>query len=536
MRAQGHPMPLPASLAPLRRPTYRAVWIANVLAGLGTWMQNTGAGWLMTDLSPEPLLVALVQVASLAPALLLALPAGALADRMDRRRYLIATQTWMLLVSSGLAVLAVTGEIGPWTLLLFTAAIGAGNAMSNPAWQAIAPELVPREELSQAIALHGMGFNGARAIGPAIAGQVLNVAGAWACFALNAISYLPMIVAFATWKRAPDPPPGGREGLIAAIRGGLRYVRATPPYRRLMARAFLHFLFAAAPMALLPLIVRQGLGQGPATFGVLLGAMGFGAVAGGLVQPWLRARLDPDRRVALCGLVTACAMLVLALVPVVAAATLAMAAYGATWIVSIATMQVAAQLTLPNWVRARALSIYQMAFFGGLSFGSFAWGAVGEQAGLRSALLGASAGAGLVALLSRRLALPLVEGATPAPPPSAALLPEPDPDADPERGPLVVLRRYRVEAGSVAGFLAAMDEVEGCRRRDGAIAWQLLERLGQPDAWLEVFTFESLAEYRRHLVRITGDEALVLAEAERFHAGPAPPATELCLGATRHSG
>lgn len=530
------PRPQPNAYAPLRNPVFRAVWIGNAVAGLGTWLQNTGAGWLMTDLAPEPAMVAAVQAATLLPVFLLALPAGALADIVDRRLFLIASMAVQAAAAVALAALTLAGLTGAWTLLAFTFLIGAGNAMSMPAWAATTPELVAREDLPQAVALHGMAFNGARAIGPAIGGVVLATFGAWACFAANAVSYVPLIGAFAAWKRDAATP--SRERFLSAVRAGLRYVGSTPGFQRLMLRAALMFLFASAPWALLPLIVRERLGAGPEVFGLLLGAMGVGAVLGGLLMPRIRRAMGPDMIVAAGGVLASAGILALGLGrhPLIAAA--GMFAYGIVWISAIATLQVAAQLSLPAWVRARALSLYQMAFFGALSGGSLLWGWAGEVWGIAPSMTAAAVGGVVAAGLGLRLRLPHADAgsALPAGPTLAVPLPRAAATAAAERGPVVVTIRYVVAREKTRSFLTLMEEVGRCRRRDGAFAWRVLEDMQVPGEWLEMFGFERWADYPRHAARITAAEAALLGRVASLHQGEGPPETHLYLGPTAWRG
>ena len=530
-------IPGQSAFAPLRNRVFRAVWIGNAAAGLGTWLQNTGAGWLMTDLAPEPAMVAAVQAATTLPIFLLALPAGALADIIDRRLFLIGALALQAASALGLAALTLAGLTDAWTLLLFTLLIGVGNALSMPAWAAVTPELVPREELPQAIALHGMAFNGSRAVGPAIGGVVLAAVGAWACFAANALSYLPLIGAFAAWTRDPSSPQA-REHFLSALKAGLRYAGATPGLQRLMLRAALLFAFASAPWALLPLIVRASLGAGPETFGLLLGAMGLGAVSGGLLMPWIRSLMRPDMVVAAGGALASAAILTLGLGRHPAIAAGGMFAYGIVWIATIATLQVAAQLSLPGWVRARALSLYQMAFFGALTGGTLLWGWAGEIWGIAPAMSAAAIGGVAAAVIGLRVKLPAADAAPalPAGPSLAVPLPRALHAASPERGPVVVTIRYVVPKEKTRSFLTLMEEVARCRRRDGAFAWRILEDMQAEGEWLEMFGLERLGDYARHAARITAAEAALIARVASLHQGEGPPETHLYLAPTRWRG
>lgn len=274
---------------PLRHSVFRALWIAALFSNIGTWMQDVGAGWLMTSLDPSPLMVALIQAATTLPIVILALPAGALADIVDRRRLLIGTQVWMLLMATSLGVCTLLGLTTAWLLLAFTFALGCGSALLMPAWAAIAPELVTPKELQAAITLNSLGINVSRAIGPALAGVIIAASGPAFVFLLNAASFLGVLLVLVRWRRIPHETTLPTERLLGAMRAGLRYARHSPVFQAVLVRTAAFFLFASAAWAFLPLIVRQRLGAGPATYGLLLGAIGAGAVAGAFLLPRLRA-------------------------------------------------------------------------------------------------------------------------------------------------------------------------------------------------------------------------------------------------------
>ncbi len=417
---------LPAALVPLRLTVYRRLWLAYVVASLGTWLQNTGAGWLMTSLAPTPLVVAMVQAATILPAFLLALPGGALADIIDRRRFLIGTQGWTMAVAVLLAALTLTGATTATSLLACTFAIGIGAALTAPAWSAIVPELVPRGDLVGAIALNGIGFNIARALGPALAGVLLLAGGAGLAFSLFAASIIAVIWALAIWRRRPRAAVGGlpREHLVSAMRAGTRFVRHSPAMRAAMLRIFAYALPAAAPWALLPLVVRDQLGLGPGMYGVILGLMGVGGVASGLLLPRVSRVLSRGGTVLAAGLASAAGMLLLGLARHWAVAGLAMALFGTGWVASFSVVQAAAQLVAPPWVRARSLAIYQLAYNGALTLGAFGWGWLGGAIGLPSTLLAAGGAGAVLAVAVRgfsldqpRTQLPPGLPAEPEPPP-----------------------------------------------------------------------------------------------------------------------
>src|SRR5215472_2143588 len=295
-------MRLPAALVPLRNSTFRMLWIANVVAWLGTWLQNTGAGWLMTSLAPQPLIVAMVQAATIMPVFLLALPGGALADIVDRRVFLIGAQLWTILAAGALAALTFGHVITASVLLLLTFAIGIGSALTSPAWSAIIPELVPREDLVQAIALNGIGYNLTRAIGPALAGVLILLGGTSLAFSLYTVSIVVVIVALFTWQRGRRFTGMPREHFVAAMRAGVRFVRNTPAVRHAMLRTVAYSIPCSAPWALLPLVVREQLHLGAGMYGLILGMMGVGGVTSGMVLPLIRARLSRNATVVACSL------------------------------------------------------------------------------------------------------------------------------------------------------------------------------------------------------------------------------------------
>jgi len=521
-------MRLPAALAPLRHPAFRLLWIANLVANTGMWMQNTGAGWLMTSLAPSPLMVSLVQVAALLPVFLLALPAGALADLLDRRLYLIAGQAWIALAGLLLALLTASAAIGPWGLIALTFAIGAGTAMTSPAWQATTPETVPRADLAQAIVLNGIGFNLTRAVGPALGGVVVAGFGPQVNFALNAVAFCVAIACLFAWRRSEPPRTLPKEHFLSAMRAGVRFVSASPVLRATMVRALVFFGFAAAIWGLLPLLVRHQLGLGPEWFGLLLAAMGVGAVGAGFVLPALRARASRGTTVTAACLLGGAALALLGQAHHWAVALCAMLAYGVAWIAGAATLQATAQLTAPGWVRARALGIYQLASFGGLAFGSAFGGWAGEALGLPLALglSGALCAAG--GLATHRLSL----DPAPAPPPPAVTVPPPRPDpADPALAPLLALEsnrvleavRYSVAPEDRAAFLAVMAEARFVRLRCGAVVWRLWEDVAHPERWVELWVVDNWTEHLREAERLTEADRAVLARAAALHRGDGPP-------------
>jgi MFS family permease len=514
----------PRAFAPLAHPAFRLLWIANLASNIGLWVQNTGAGWLMTTLDPSPVMVSLVQAASMLPVFLLALPAGALADIIERRTYLLLVQVWLAAVSLPLALLDGAGLLGPWGLVAFTFALGAGMAASFPGWAATTPELVPREDLIGAIALNGIGFNIARAVGPALGGLIIAWAGTAAAFAFNAFCILVLAVALLFWKRSAPRAALPPESFVSAMRTGLRFVAATPAMLNAIVRACVFFLFGAAVWGLMPLLVRKSLGLGPEAFGLLLGVMGVGAVTAGFLMPLLRGRLDRGGTV-LAGSLASSAALALIGIAAPSGAGWPLAAvgiflFGMCWLAGASTLQTAASIAAPGWVRARALGIYQMCFFGAMTFGSILAGWLGEHVSVSGALLGFAVVGAVASWAVRGRGLDASPDA-PAGPPAATLKPAP---AAPElrallhgeSGRVLEVVRYSIAPDQRAAFMATMEEVRRVRQRAGAVTWRLYENVAEPDRFVELWTTESWTDHLREAGRMTEADRAIVARALAF--------------------
>ena len=517
-------MRLPPALVPLRNSTFRTLWLANVVAWLGTWLQNTGAGWLMTSLAPEPFIVAMVQAATIMPVFLLALPGGALADIVDRRVFLIGTQLWTILAAIALALLTFGHAMTAFVLLALTFAIGIGSALTAPAWSAIVPELVPREDLVQAIALNGIGYNLTRAVGPAIAGFLILLGGSSLAFSLYAVSIVAVLVALFTWHRGRRFTGLPREHLLSAMRAGVRFVRNTPAIQFAMVRTIAYSVPAAAPWALLPLLVREHLHLGPGMYGVILGMMGIGGVTSGMLLPMVRGRLDRGTTVVGCTLFSCIGIAIVGLAHHWSVAAFGMLLFGVGWTSAYATIQAAAQLVCPPWVRARALAIYQLAQNGALTAGSFAWGWFGGVVGLPTTLL-AAAGIGVVLIpLVRKCSIDLTVTRPSPPAPEPLQTPEaPAAELVPllrrARGQVMETVHYHVHQEQRREFMAAMAEVRKVRGRAGARFWQLYEDVAHPEGWMEVWSMESWTDHLREVMRLSDDDRAALARAGVFQCG-----------------
>ncbi|WOI45178.1 MFS transporter [Acidovorax sp. BLS4] len=516
-------VPAPSgSFAPLRLPLFAVLWSATVLGNIGSFMRDVASSWMVTELSSSPAAVALVQTAATLPIFLLAIPAGVLSDILDRRRFLIAVQVLLACVSGTLLVMARTNTLTVESLIVLTFVGGIGAALMGPTWQSIVPELVPRSELKSAVALNSLGINIARAIGPAAGGLLLASFGAAAAYGLDVASYGFVIAALLWWKRPKAEPTGLNEQFFGAFRAGLRYARASRELHVVLLRAAVFFLFASSVWALLPLVARRMLGGTAGFYGVMLGAVGAGAILGAVLLPRLRKRLDADGLVLLASLLTAGVMAVLTLAPPREAAVALMLVLGLGWIIALTTLNGVAQAVLPNWVRGRGLAIYLMVFNGAMAAGSLGWGLVAGQAGLPATLLAGAGGLVLAAWLFHRVKLPTGEAdLQPSNHWPEPLLAEP---VAHDRGPVMVQIEYRVRTPDLPAFLQAMQHVARERRRDGAYAWGVAEHTAEPGRVIEWFLVESWAEHLRQHGRVSRADADLQAEALRYHVGPERPA------------
>jgi len=387
--------------APMHEPLFRSLWIAAVISYTGTWMQNVGAGWLMTKLTMSPLMVSLVTAATTLPVFLVMLPAGALADLVDRRRFLLITQSWMVAASAVLGILTLLKVVTPWTLLAFTFLLGLGAVTNDPAWQAITPEIVCAENHAPAVALNSVGFNVARAVGPAMGGLVIAAAGSGWAFLLNAASFFGVIFFLYRWKRPHfEHLETGRVG--DALLAGLCYVRGAAVVRSVLIRTVAFSLAASSLPALLPIIAQP---HGATGYGLLLGSFGFGALAGATVLPRMRSRFSVDGVVVFAILLFAAMTFAAGRTQSFGWLSLVLFASGTAWIAILACLNVAAQTMSPSFLRARALSMYLLVLQGGMALGATAWGALATRVGVPQALLFSAVAlmAGLVTVPRHRL-------------------------------------------------------------------------------------------------------------------------------------
>lgn len=520
-----------SSFAPLAQPVFAVLWAATVLGNTGSFMRDVASSWLMTDLSASPAAVALVQAAGTLPIFLLAIPAGVLTDILDRRKFLIAVQLLLASVSISLMVLANTGMLSVSALIGLTFLGGIGAALMGPTWQAIVPELVKREDVKSAVALNSLGINIARSIGPAAGGLLLAAFGAGVTYGADVASYLVVIAALVWWPRAKNDNDALAENFFGAFRAGLRYTKASRPLHVVLLRAAIFFAFASAVWALLPLVARQLLGGDASFYGILLGAVGAGAIGGALVMPKLRERLDADGLLLGSAVITAAVMGALSLAPPQWLAVVVLLFLGAAWITALTTLNGAAQAVLPNWVRGRGLAVYLTVFNGAMTAGSLGWGAVGEAAGIQGALQIGAAGLLVAGFIMHRIRLPTGDvNMVPSnhwPEPLVA-----EPIAH-DRGPVLILIEYNVEKHHRTAFLHAIDELSQERRRDGAYGWGVTEDSADPEKIVEWFMVESWAEHLRQHKRVSQADADLQGTVLAYHVGPEKPVVRHFLTITR---
>lgn len=493
--------PTASPWSPLRQPVFRALWIAGLASDFGAWSHEVGEGWLMTSLSPSPLAVALLQSADSFAILLLAIPAGALADVVDRRRLAMVAQAGLLVTATLLAALTLAHRIGPGVLIGLTFVMGIGGAVDGPVWRAIVPEVVPRRNLPQAVTLGGLSLNLARAFAPALGGVVIAASGPAAVFLLNAVTFAYVLAVLFRWRRVKPRTSAPAERFFGAMRGGLRYVTNSPELVAAFARAGATLFGGICLMALLPLFARRELGLGAVGFGALLGCMGLGAVVCALWLPKLRLPAESVLSAGTLAFATAVAALALTRSPLVGGGVMIFA--GGAWMAVVSSLNVGVQMATPAWVRARVLAAFMLVFQGALALGSVVWGALAARTSLRVALL--VGGATVAASLAARLWFPLTASEvdfSPAAWPRPALVCEPPTDA----GPVLVTVSFRVAPPNVTKFVEAARALERLRRRGGAYQWELFRDPATADTFIEAYFVDVWAEHLRQHERVTRDE------------------------------
>ncbi len=509
----------PSPWSPLKIPVFRMLWSTWLAANISMWMNDVAAAWMMTSLTASPIWVALVQTASTLPVFLLGLPSGALADILDRRRYFIITQFWLAATAVVLCVAVVAGVITPPLLLALTFANGIGLAMRWPVFAALIPEIVPRPQLPSALALNGVAMNASRIVGPLVAGALIASAGTAYVFVLNAVLSVSSGLVIMRWRRAHVPSPLGRERLLSAMRVGVQFVRQSARLRSVFLRVALFFFHSTALLAMLPLLARRIEGGGAGTFTLLLACMGAGAITVAFVLPRLRQRLSGMRLVMAGTAVQSVATGVMAWAPSIYVAVAAMFFAGMAWLSTANTLSVAAQMALPDWVRARGMSIYQMAIMGGSALGAALWGQVATISSLTISLTTAAVTGVLAMAAALRLGklgdashMDELEDLTPSRAFKAPVAEHPLP-----AGQVAVTIEYLIDPARAEAFVALMQQSRRSRLRQGALSWELLRDLSEPGRYLERIVDESWTEHLRRFDRITADDVALRERKLAFH-------------------
>ncbi|MBB6467260.1 MFS family permease [Aminobacter lissarensis] len=511
-----------SALAPFKHGIFRSVWFASLASNFGSLIQSVGAAWLMTSIATSSDMVALVQASISLPIMLFSLASGALADSYDRRRVMLTAQCFMFAVSAALTLFAYLGLITPWLLLTFTFLIGCGTALNNPSWQASVGDMVPRTVMPAAVALNSMGFNMTRSVGPAIGGIIVAAAGAAAAFAVNTLSYFAIIFVLFRWRPEYPANPLPRETLGQAMGAGLRYVAMSPNIGKVLLRSFAFGFTAVVIQALLPLVARDLVAGGPLTYGIMLGAFGVGAVGGALISGRIRSSMSSESIVRSAFLGFALCSWIAAFSSNAWLTSGGLLIGGACWVLALSHFNITVQMSTPRWVVGRALSIYQMATFGGMALGSWVWGLVAESNGPATALIAA----GVVMLVGAAIGflLPLPEHtALNLDPLNRFREPHLALDVRPRSGPIVISIEFIIREEDVPAFLDAMTERRRVRRRDGARNWVLARDLENPEIWVETYHTPTWLEYIRHNQRATHADAVIGDKLRALHSGTQPP-------------
>jgi len=489
-------------VSPLRVPTFRSLLIADFASDVGTFMQNVGAAWLMVSLHAGPGYVALIQTAASLPYFLLALPAGSAGDIFDRRRLILFTEAWMIGVALILAVLTIRGSMSPWLLLALTFALSAGDAFETPTWRAILPELVSKDDLPAASALNGIEFNLARAVGPAVAGMVIAVAGVATAFVANFLSFFGVILVVARWKRPIRKQTAPAETLIGATVAAVRYVRNSPAILTLLVRTGIILFFSSSLFALLPSVARS-VDERAIGYGLLLGCFGAGAIGGALLMQTLRARFSTEMIVSAGVVILGAAIVTITRLHRLSTLALVILVGGAAWVLFISLINALVQNFAPDWVRARVLAIFTLVYMGSFALGSAVWGGVAQHQSVRLALVYSGFGTVASAILALWARLP--DSTADLTPWNHWRMPVAVKEVSDEllAGPVLVTIEYSVLPEQELKFVKAMRQYARVRRRDGAYRWGIYRDIEVANQFVEVFLVHSWAEHLRQHERQT---------------------------------
>lgn len=508
-----------STLAPFKVTVFRNLWSATLVSNLGGLIQGVGASWLMVSLTTSSALVSLVQAANTLPIVILSLVAGALADNFNRRRIMILAQFFMMVVSVLLAVLTLTGWMTPLLLLLFTFLIGCCGAVYNPPWQATVGDIVPREQISSAVTLNSVGFNLMRSVGPAIGGVIVAAWGSAVAFIFNAFCYIPLIGALFLWKPSYKKSKLPREGIVGAMSDGLRYVMMSPHIINIMVRAFLFGCGAISILSLLPLVARNELHGNALVFGSLLGFFGVGAIVGGVINAWVRARFASETITIISFIGFAFSCLLLGLSRSFILSHLVLFPAGMCWVLALSLFNTSVQLSTPRWVVSRALALYQTSSFGGMALGSWLWGSLADGYGTKITLIICAAFLVIGAIAGLKFHIYEV--------PSINLEPN-DQFREPElrldlrarSGPITIMIDYEIDEADLPKFLKLMQTRRRHRIRDGARNWALLRDLEKPECWTESYSMPTWVDYLRHNHRRMQDDVELIDKLRQLNRAP----------------
>ena len=516
------PAPKITLWTPFAFAVFRAIWIAGLVSNVGTWMQNVAGVWLVTTLTTSALLVALMQTATSLPAFLLSMPAGAMADLVDRRRLLLFTQGFMAVVAMGLGVLALANGISAYGVLGFTFLLGMGAALNAPIWQSILTELVPRPAVPSAITLNGVSNNIARAIGPAIGGLIIAYYSPGWVFLLNGVSFLGTWAVVYFWKRQPTVTNGPAENFIGALRAGLRYVQYSPAIYGVLVRTFAFAFGAAAMWGLLSVVVARRLHLSSGHYGVMLSWLGAGAVTGAVLMGRAGSRLTFNQRVLMGVLAFVGTNIALALVSQIYVLYAVMFLSGIAWLLVMTSFSTTVQLSVPKWVQARVISVYMLVFQAGLSIGSLVWGELADHLSLQTSLLAAAGWMLASTLLAFPFPMRSAEGLNLDPADDRPHTSGEGP-IDLDDGPVLVMIEYQVAPADWAAFHLAAEQLTRLRLRDGALRAGVFANVAVPTRISEFFYVATWGEHQRQHHRFTREDQVVEARVRRFHRGPEEP-------------
>lgn len=516
------PAVAPSFWEPFKYRAFVAIWTAAFVSDMGLWMQNVGASWLITKLSDSPTLIALMLTASSLPVFLLGIPAGALADIFNRRKILLVTQLWMFIIAVLLALCTWWGLMSPWLILIGTFLLAMGPALNETVWQSVVPSLIPSASLSPAITLNGLSINLARAIGPAIGGLIISYTSPLYVFILNAVCFLGTFVVVYIWKGATSSTTLQTQRLIGAMKTGVQYVRYASQLKPVLIRSFIFSLGTSALWGLLPFVIVQKLGLPASSYGIALFTIGAGAITAAAILPLLNNRLSVDQKLLGAILIIASTLIALFFISSIYILYGFLFFSGIAWLAAMSGFNVMVQTNIPQWIQARAISIYLLIFQGGMALGSVIWGNIASYFGLMYALVGGAIWlvASIVLVIPYPLAGATVKDWTPYnnwPEPFLKL------EVAPSEGPVLVLIDYNVLQENIVAFTEAMKVLKYLRMRDGASQAGLFQDVSNPQVITEFLILESWSDYLQQKERFTKEDEATETAVLQWHTGANTP-------------